>query len=82
MDITPITPEYVESVNTVVSNFDQQHTCRDISKLREWIAEEWLHAESIGLKEPVTETAGLVLKHGYVLNEDGKLPWSEADERN
>lgn len=82
MDITPIPSMYVPVVNTAVGNFDQVHTCRDLGKLREWVVKQY---ESKGLNQPSENHGSNVTDpgiptHGYVLNDDARLPWAEAHD--
>ena len=82
MDITPVTSRYYENVNTVLADFDQVHTCRDIRKLRDWKNERWSRHPAQQLRTP--EEAGIsasdVPAFGYVLNEDANKTWAQTYE--
>ena len=70
MDLTPAPSMYFESVDTYVGNFNQVHTCRDISKLREWMVERSMKVPLIS--EDSDDKAST---HGYIDNDDALLPW-------
>jgi hypothetical protein len=70
MDLTPAPSMYFESVNTYVGNFNQVHTCRDISKLREWMVERASKSASVP-----EDSNGSSPTHGYIDNNDALLPW-------
>lgn len=82
LDLTPITQVYMPSVNTYVGNFALPHTCRDKTKIEEWLDErrnskeildrynhrlEVFKAEHPGEEPPEV---------GYVWNNDAKNPWN------
>ncbi len=56
-DMTPVTSIYMPSVNTMVGNFEQAHTCRDWSKVKAWLAERAAQDEIRGLVGPSPTTA-------------------------
>ena len=58
---------YYGSVNSEVGNFDEVHTCRDISRLRDWLAEKASN-ERIPY---FTEGSHI----GYIHNEDFLQAW-------
>lgn len=67
MDLTPVTSIRFESVDTSVGNFDQVHTCRDLSNLREWMVKQ----SSLDMRESGSNAS----RHGYIINEEALLPW-------
>jgi hypothetical protein len=82
MDITPTSSMYVPVVNTAVGNFDQVHTCRDIGKLREWVAQRHARANETDARRVQMNASEDqdIPSHGYVVNEDAKLPWEQAHD--
>jgi hypothetical protein len=76
MDLTPVGSVYFESVDTTVGDFDQVHMCRDMSKLRMWMADK---ASTIPKNLSTTGNAIDGFRHhGYVNNADALLPWNET----
>jgi hypothetical protein len=74
MDLTPVTSMYFESVDTYVGNFDQVHTCRDISKLQKW------KAERLPRKVPSFKDLHPTSSGGYIDNEeDALLSWYSTE---
>jgi len=72
MDLTPGPSMYFESVDTYVANFHQVHTCRDLSKLREWMVERRL--------QPSSFKDNSHSRHGYFDNTaDALLPWGSTE---
>ena len=71
MDLTPAPSMYFESVDTYVGNFNQRHTCRDISKLRHWMTER--------SSRPAAIPEDPKLSHGYIDNDDALLPWDSTE---
>ncbi|KAJ5997959.1 hypothetical protein N7522_009619 [Penicillium canescens] len=68
MDLTPVPAMYFDSVNSEVGNFDVLHTCRDISRLRGWMAEKMATAERSLYFNPEHDL-------GYVQNDDYRKSW-------
>lgn len=60
---------YIVSVDTFVGDSGQTHTCRDVSRLREWMREKSKRSEDVGGSGEIGST------HGYVDNDDALLPW-------
>ena len=75
MDITPIQFQIFKSVNTEVGDYNQAHTCRNIGRLREWVAAR--HSENIAISTEVPQEKNIPTQ-GYVLNDDANLPWRSA----
>lgn len=67
MDLTPAPSMYFESVDTYVENLNQTHTSRDVSKLRDWMAERSSRLAAF--------PEDLKRGHGYIDNKDALLPW-------
>jgi hypothetical protein len=82
MDITPTPSMYVPVVNTAVGNFDQVHTCRDLGKLREWVAQRYANVNATATNQIGVEMSEEqeIPAHGYVLNDDARLPWDRAHD--
>ena len=76
MDLTPHPAIYFKSANVEVMDFDRVHTCRDISKLRDWVRER-KSSEKVS-KENLEKGGGAAdgPYRGYVSEEAMKLPWT------
>jgi hypothetical protein len=75
MDLTPVRTVYFPDMNTEVGDFDQVHTCRDISKLRHWMNEK--HRASTKALQKVTD--GRVHRLGYPDNEESMRTWNSRE---
>lgn len=70
------------SVNTYVGNFALSHTCRDKTKIEEWLDErrnskEFLDRYNHRLEDFKTEHPGEEPPEvGYVWNKDARKPWN------
>jgi hypothetical protein len=80
VDLTPVTSIYMPSVDTFVGNFEQTHTCRDMSKVQKWIAKERAsqnhhdhHDDSVHMPGSSDKE---VPGEGYDLNGDALMPWN------
>jgi len=77
MDLTPARSVYFESMNTEVGEFDQVHKCRDVSKLREFMAER--SAKNKAASEKDRGGGGKAHRLGYPDTEETLLPWGYRD---
>jgi hypothetical protein len=80
VDLTPVTSIYMPSVNTFVGNFEQTHTCRDMSQVQEWISKERASRNHFDKHHDSGKTPGSTGKEvpgqGYDLNDDALMPWN------
>jgi len=75
MDLTPTTSLYFQQANTEVGNFDQVHTCRDIKKLRKWMANRNLMPLEDDGMSVLGDTSVRKHQQGYLVNDESMLPW-------
>jgi hypothetical protein len=75
MDLTPVRTVYFKEMNTEVGDFDQEHTCRDITKLQYWMNEKYTGSS---IPSPNT-TDDQVHRLGYPDNDEALRPWNYRD---
>jgi hypothetical protein len=75
MDLTPVRTVYFKEMNTEVGDFDQEHTCRDMTKLQQWMNEKYT---ALSIPSPKT-TDDQVHRLGYPDNDEALRPWNYRD---
>ncbi|KAH7382655.1 hypothetical protein DE146DRAFT_760490 [Phaeosphaeria sp. MPI-PUGE-AT-0046c] len=75
MDLTPVRAVYFEDMNTEVGDFDQEHMCRDTTRLHEWMGENDVAVKNDG--QTIEDGQRHLL--GYPDNAEALRSWEERE---
>jgi hypothetical protein len=75
MDLTPVRTVYYEDINVEVGEFDQEHMCRDIGKLHQYMDKH--NTATTGSSQKIQD--GRVHRLGYPDTEEEMMGWDHRE---